>query len=221
MRLTSNCWRLLLKSESSALCSGGKPCFGTTLKSLKAIFISNLTSPLSRSPLWNHGHAGLGQLARLSVAYGVDVFKMPRHRDRNCTKKPGVVVPSFGELLDAIGQSVQAHSATQPVLVISEAVKIAAAVHQHISQECCERSAGRTIAYLSSRDDDEFQEQTEPLRAGDVIVSTNLSGRGTDLLIDGSCTAGLHVILSYIHLNRRIAKQAFGRTARAGKRGST
>ncbi|CAF1543380.1 unnamed protein product [Didymodactylos carnosus] len=60
------------------------------------------------------------------------------------------------------------------------------------------------------------------LNCGDIIIATNIAGRGTDLDIDKFLerNGGLHVILTYTPNNLRVEKQAFGRTARAGKRGT-
>ncbi|CAF3851123.1 unnamed protein product [Adineta steineri] len=60
------------------------------------------------------------------------------------------------------------------------------------------------------------------LNPGDIIIATNIAGRGTDLAIDKllEVNGGLHVILTYIPRNLRVQQQAFGRTARSGKRGT-
>ncbi|CAF1673842.1 unnamed protein product, partial [Didymodactylos carnosus] len=60
------------------------------------------------------------------------------------------------------------------------------------------------------------------LNCADIIIATNIAGRGTDLDIDKFLerNGGLHVILTYTPNNLRVEKQAFGRTARAGKRGT-
>jgi hypothetical protein len=55
-----------------------------------------------------------------------------------------------------------------------------------------------------------------------IILSTNLSGRGTDIVIDQECekNGGLHVILTFKAESERIEKQALGRAARKGEKGS-
>lgn len=60
------------------------------------------------------------------------------------------------------------------------------------------------------------------LEAGDVVIATNIAGRGTDLIVSKLVeeNGGLHVIMSYMPKNLRIEKQGFGRTARAGNRGT-
>ncbi|WP_375326319.1 hypothetical protein [Candidatus Tisiphia endosymbiont of Nemotelus uliginosus] len=60
------------------------------------------------------------------------------------------------------------------------------------------------------------------LEAGDIVIATNIAGRGADLEVSKQVeeNGGLHVILSYMPKNFRIEKQAFGRTARAGNKGT-
>ena len=60
------------------------------------------------------------------------------------------------------------------------------------------------------------------IQCGSIILSTNLSGRGTDIKISGSLDKknGLHVILTFIPTSKRIEDQAFGRAGRKGENGS-
>ena len=55
-----------------------------------------------------------------------------------------------------------------------------------------------------------------------IIISTNLCGRGTDIKITKECEAngGLHVILTFKTESERIEKQALGRAARKGEKGT-
>jgi len=101
------------------------------------------------------------------------------------------------------------------VLIICEKIadleKIAAKVRQEFQQ---------ANIYTYDRAYRKFEKNV--LAPGDIIIATNIAGRGTDLGIDKvlDVNGGLHVILSYIPANLRIQQQAFGRTARAGKRGT-
>ena len=60
------------------------------------------------------------------------------------------------------------------------------------------------------------------INCGKIILSTNLSGRGTDIKISKKLETknGLHVILTFVPSSKRIEDQAFGRAGRKGENGS-
>ena len=60
------------------------------------------------------------------------------------------------------------------------------------------------------------------IECGSIILSTNLSGRGTDIKISELLDRknGLHVILTFVPTSKRIEDQAFGRAGRKGENGS-
>ncbi|CAF4251043.1 unnamed protein product, partial [Rotaria magnacalcarata] len=104
------------------------------------------------------------------------------------------------------------------VLVICENIasleKIAATIRQKF------QSNRNCNIYTYDRAYKKFEKSE--LNPGDIIIATNIAGRGTDLTMDKLLKAngGLHVILSYIPGNLRVQQQVFGRTARGGKRGT-
>ena len=60
------------------------------------------------------------------------------------------------------------------------------------------------------------------VRPGDVIVATNVAGRGTYFKISRLLeeNGGLHVIITYLPTNIRVELQGFGRSGRKGESGS-
>ena len=77
------------------------------------------------------------------------------------------------------------------------------------------------ILYLRS-DKNEGKFLDKNIEPKTIILSTNLSCRGTDIKISSKLNknGGLHVILTYEPFNKRIERQAFGRAGRKGENGS-
>ena len=104
------------------------------------------------------------------------------------------------------------------VLVICENIGDGDVVRKRLKEEFSDTSQFNIYQY-----DRSYKEmEKDKLDAGDIVVATNIAGRGTDL----DCSAevnrngGLHVIVAYMPANLRVAQQAFGRTARKGNEGT-
>ncbi len=56
------------------------------------------------------------------------------------------------------------------------------------------------------------------LGPGEIIIATNLAGRGTNIKVTDEVNAsgGLLCLMTFLARNRRVELQAFGRTARGG-----
>lgn len=71
---------------------------------------------------------------------------------------------------------------------------------------------------MNNMDQEKYIEQILP---GEIIIATNLAGRGTDIKTDEiEHFGGLHIILTFLPPNQRVEEQAMGRTARQGKKGT-
>ena len=80
----------------------------------------------------------------------------------------------------------------------------------------------KIITYTRSDIISEKEFLNDEIKPQSIILSTNLAGRGTDLKISQEVEkmGGLHVILTFMPKSERIEKQAFGRAARKGEKGS-
>lgn len=123
----------------------------------------------------------------------------------------------------------------QPVLIICKDKLDVKAVAEELHKQYAERlSTNPPSVRLKVYDSyvDDFELETEGLEPGDIIVATNIAGRGTDLPLNrtlvekaqknplGHNGQGLHVMLGYMPSNVRTEQQAFYRAARKGEPGS-
>ncbi|MBA8667891.1 hypothetical protein H1Q59_08320, partial [Holosporaceae bacterium 'Namur'] len=157
--------------------------------------------------------------ALLSTLYGVDSISIPTFKPKDFTKLPAVLA-NDADWENAVIENVK------KVLEVRRAVLlIAETVFQAESFKEILESTGydKTKIKLYSRNDDLQQTLTNRrLEEGEIIIATNLAGRGTDLKTscDVEKRGGLHVCLSYLPDNYRVEAQALGRTARQGNSGS-
>ena len=192
--------------------------------SLKAVFMSNIGFFEQRKDAALYGMTGtLGSTAEcqlLHEVFHVDFFKMPRFRRRFCLEVEHLLAPTRSQWLDNVVQATKNQvEAGQAVLIVCENIKAADSVYSKLTS----KMKSKITKYVSSFDKD-FQEKQHSyyLAPGDVIVATNLAGRGTDLKISEEVAkkGGLHVIIGYMPANARVEAQIEGRVARAGQPGS-
>ena len=102
------------------------------------------------------------------------------------------------------------------MLIICETIE-----HANKIREMLQRKLRPSAIKLYAMNDMNQEKNVERILPGEVIIATNLAGRGTDIQTDEiEMSGGLHVILTFLPSNQRVEDQAFGRTARQGKRGT-
>ena len=100
-------------------------------------------------------------------------------------------------------------------LVLCEDIRTAKEICGYIH-----KNGQKAIPYTGN-DVEPFNEDDER-KPGDIIVATNLAGRGTDIKLSKEVnnSGGLFCLMTFLPRNRRVELQAFGRTARKGNPGS-
>ncbi|PAA56524.1 hypothetical protein BOX15_Mlig033771g1 [Macrostomum lignano] len=146
--------------------------------------------------------------------YKVQLNYIPPYRERRLVENPGIVTETKSECITKICQLVT-QERNRPSLIVCEDINSADLIFEEVTRRC---HGVKTKKYVKNEDTkDELQ-----VGPGDVIVATNLAGRGTDVKVsdDAETAGGLHVLVTFLPLNQRVEEQVFGRSGRKGQRGS-
>ena len=151
--------------------------------------------------------------------YNLDVVVIPTNKLMIREDKPDAIYKTKNEKFDAVlDKIVQLHKKGQPVLVgtisidvsesLSKKLKIKGIPHNVLNAKNHKREA-EIIAMAGQK--------------GAVTISTNMAGRGTDIVLGDGVTelGGLHILGTERHESRRIDNQLRGRSGRQGDPGSS
>ncbi|CAF3355312.1 unnamed protein product [Rotaria socialis] len=194
----------------------------TSLLSLKAVFISNI----SFFNMYEHIYGVSGTLGSeyerdfLRNIYHVDFLTVPVAYSSKFQENQSILCKDIFEWKNEIIKQSIKISKTRSVLIICQTIKDVEQLSEEFQSEN-HFDSNQILIYKRSYEKFAFNEHRY-LEIGQIIIATNLAGRGTDIKISEELNqnGGLHVILSYLPENYRIEQQAFGRTARKGQSGS-
>ena len=160
--------------------------------------------------------------------YKINLLRIPPFKKRQFDPHKPKVFQNLKEYDKEIMNEIVKFSAIDQrvVLVLFEYIAQAKEMEAQLkeikeSQENSILKNTKIILYIDSDMDNSFLEKE--MRPNTIILSTNLSGRGTDIKIDSDAekNGGLHVIITFMPYNERIEQQAQGRAARRGEKGSS
>ncbi|UCH01098.1 MAG: preprotein translocase subunit SecA [Deltaproteobacteria bacterium] len=151
--------------------------------------------------------------------YDLDVLVIPTHKEMIREDNPDVIYKTEREKSKAVVEEIkELNKNGQPVLVgtisiekserLSKVLKGEGIKHQVLNAKNHEREA-EIIAQAGQN--------------GTVTISTNMAGRGTDIVLGDGVPdlGGLHVLGTERHESRRIDNQLRGRSGRQGDQGSS
>ena len=171
---------------------------------------------------WPHLAGMTGTIAtsarEISRTYDVAVDAVPTHRPAVRERLPAVVSATYAEKLQHIVAEVKAmHALGRPVLIGTRSIDKSEDLSRLLEE------AGLPHVVLNAR---QIEKEAEIVslagQSGQITVSTNMAGRGTDIKLgDGVAEiGGLHVICTELHDSARIDRQLVGRSGRQGDPGT-
>ncbi|XP_052088024.1 LOW QUALITY PROTEIN: uncharacterized protein LOC127725210 [Mytilus californianus] len=137
----------------------------------------------------------------LRKQFSLGCQKIPTHRSKVFEELSGIICNSKQEWIIEI-QTVVRDQVTKTknkmqraVLVICEDINTAKELQENLNHTDCASAA------LYTRNDENNDKIDSKLKAGDIIVATNIAGRGTDIDIDDSVekAGGLFVLVTFHH----------------------
>ncbi|CAF1257950.1 unnamed protein product [Rotaria sp. Silwood1] len=153
----------------------------------------------------------------LADIYNVNLGIIPSMRQKQYLSLPDLVLTNEVDWLNEICRSAINESRKERgILVICETIEYSTQIVEKLQREY---SSGTIKLYTMNNMNQE--KHIEKIYPREIIVATNLAARGNDIKTDNiKKYGGLHVIITFMPPNKRVEEQAFGRTARQGKRGT-
>lgn len=190
-----------------------------SLQSLKSVFISNVSYFKEYENLYGmSGTLGSQQeQERLIKIHDVDFMRIPTYMPKKFMEIEPLACGSYSKWIEKMVEITKSMTKDRAVLIICDTIKDV----NDLCKELSRVDPPPNIVALR-READALNSPLGDLKTGDVVVATNLAGRGMDLQLsdDVKKAGGLHVLVANLPSNIRIEQQAFGRAARAGASGS-
>lgn len=159
------------------------------------------------------------EAAEFQKIYNLDVVAIPTNKPMIRTDYPDVIFRTkkekFAAVLDEIGAL---HQKGQPVLVGTVNIDVS----ESVSQQLKKRGIPHHVLNAKNHEH-EAEIIANAGQKGAVTISTNMAGRGTDIVLGQGVTelGGLHILGTERHESRRIDNQLRGRSGRQGDPGSS
>ena len=159
------------------------------------------------------------EAAEFKKIYDLDVMVIPTNQPMIRIDNPDVIYKTRKEKFDAaINEIVELNERGQPVLVGTISIDVS----ENFSKKLIKRGIKHTV--LNAKNHEKEAEVIALAgQKGAVTISTNMAGRGTDIVLGEGVIelGGLHILGTERHESRRIDNQLRGRSGRQGDPGSS
>jgi preprotein translocase subunit SecA len=151
--------------------------------------------------------------------YNLDVAVIPTNKQMVRNDYPDLIYKTKKEKYEAaINEIVELHKKGQPTLVGTISVDVS----ESLSKKLKKRGIKHNVLNAKNHEG-EAEIISMAGQKGAVTISTNMAGRGTDIVLGEGVTelGGLHILGTERHESRRIDNQLRGRSGRQGDPGSS
>jgi preprotein translocase subunit SecA len=192
-----------------------------TFESLTSSFISNIAYIKNYEDKNIFGVTGtLGSKTEqelLSGIYNITYAKLPTYKQKKFEEISGVIIDDSCWDHCVTKELIKKIEETRAVLVICETEQDLLTVKKNL--EISQNTDFRIRIYAN---EDNVKETMNKVKIGDIILATNIAGRGTNFRTEKDLEekGGLHVCVTFLPCNLRVENQAFGRTSRQGNNGT-
>lgn len=191
-----------------------------SLQSLKSVFISNVSFfKMYQNMYGMSGTLGSPQeQENFKKIHHVDFITIPTFKPKQFTELAPLVEETHEKLFKKVCEQAKKTAEKRAVLMICETIKDVSEYFDELAKD----SEVKVIALRRETDALGLNAKLGKLKAGQIIVATNLAGRGMNLKLEKEVVkaGGLHVLITNLPPNIRIEQQALGRAARSGSPGS-
>jgi len=159
------------------------------------------------------------EAAEFKKIYDLDVMVMPTNMPMIRRDAPDAIYKTRKEKFNAaLDEIVELHKKGQPVLVGTISIDVS----EDFSKKLKKRGIKHTVLNAKNHEK-EAEIIAQAGQMGAVTISTNMAGRGTDIVLGEGVTdiGGLHILGTERHESRRIDNQLRGRSGRQGDPGSS
>ena len=159
------------------------------------------------------------EAAEFNKIYGLGVIDIPTNMPMIRTDFPDVIYQTRREKFEAaLDEIVRLHKRGQPVLVGTVNIDVS----EDFSRKLKKRGVRHNVLNAKNHEG-EAEIIANAGQKGSVTISTNMAGRGTDIVLGDGVTdlGGLHILGTERHESRRIDNQLRGRSGRQGDPGSS
>jgi preprotein translocase subunit SecA len=159
------------------------------------------------------------EAAEFKKIYNLDVVVIPTNQPMIRIDHPDVIYKTKKEKYEAVLDEIEAlYRKGQPVLVGTISIDVS----ESLSKKLTRRGIPHEVLNAKNHEK-EAQVVSMAGQKGAVTISTNMAGRGTDIVLGPGVTelGGLHILGTERHESRRIDNQLRGRSGRQGDPGSS